>query len=737
MPGPGPVRAQPFRFQSLFARPLAARPSKGGGPSSAFFPESSVQGRIFHGGMSTGFGQGGQGSAPEPNKPWSQWNQASQASGSGFPTTGGFMHHFDETDPNRRGQWAPATGFSHASTGPMLGDPSLDNMNPSWNVEAGASRGHQNFPQQGLRNNHQQPHHGPTSQISWQNTSSPGGSHPAPLVSLLTQNGPSLLNNTGGHPIAQVQHKPMTPHMNQQHHPPPQQPVGMDVNSRAPGHHTIVKKEVFGRRVQPPPAQMTEVISATNSVTISPAAKAQQRAVAPPPQGRQDVGVKPMPNNGDPAHDPPGLNSLAGRPTVIRSSSTGSHGFGRRPPPTQPTMKARAQLRPAASSPSNAVHQDNRGMTNEVNKRPTILASLRQATRTDARPPTPTKTQQNSGMHHSPAASPISSSNQGYKNPPPAKPSGPKPNLSQLKRQWMERQRKLKSRMIIPENEKDSLNLEDVGLIAGIDIGHWRENKKTAKELCVALVVYSYPKFQEVYRDAMVFPVTAPYVSGFLAFREVEPLVRLFDKLRQTTPIFLPDVTLVHANGTLHFRGFGLACHFGVLADVPCIGVASSPLVFDGLTFENVRRDAQNLKPGDHHLLVGRSGKTHGAALGVHNGSSIYVSIGNKISLRAAVEVVNACCDTSRGKLTRPIPLISAGRITRLQPTALTRWLEDRDTQKNGSRAGKARPAGQKLIGRGTPLITVARTTAKSSTAGADNVWKRRRAANHLSGRTG
>lgn len=367
-----------------------------------------------------------------------------------------------------------------------------------------------------------------------------------------------------------------------------------------------------------------------------------------------------------------------------------------------------------------------------TSKRP-ILASLRQATRTEARPASPVARSQpvTQGMSSlSLDARAFGSPN--YRNPPPTKQTGPRPNLSQLKRQWMEQQRKLKNRMVIPATEKDSLCLDEVGLIAGIDIGHWRENKKTAKELCVALVVYQYPKFQEVYRDAMVFPVTAPYVSGFLAFREVEPLVRLFDKLRQKEPIFLPDVTLVHANGTLHFRGFGLACHFGVLADVPCIGVASSPLVFDGLTFENVRRDAQNLKPGDHHFLVGRSGKTHGAALGVHNGSSIFVSIGNKISLRAAVEVVNACCDTSRGKLTRPIPLISAGRITRLNPTALARWLEDRDNQKkNGSRGKSSRPLGQKLLGRGTPLITVTRSTTKLGTSGSSisgNVWKQRRA---------
>ena len=36
-------------------------------------------------------------------------------------------------------------------------------------------------------------------------------------------------------------------------------------------------------------------------------------------------------------------------------------------------------------------------------------------------------------------------------------------------------------------------------------------------------------------------------------------------------------------NGQLHPRGFGLACHLGVLLDVPCVGVAKTLIHVDGI----------------------------------------------------------------------------------------------------------------------------------------------------------
>ena len=69
-------------------------------------------------------------------------------------------------------------------------------------------------------------------------------------------------------------------------------------------------------------------------------------------------------------------------------------------------------------------------------------------------------------------------------------------------------------------------------------------------------------------------PLTFPYVPGLLSFRDAPATLELLDRLLER-----PDLLLVDGQGLAHPRRFGLACHLGVLADVPTIGVAKTRLV--------------------------------------------------------------------------------------------------------------------------------------------------------------
>ncbi|XP_021270766.1 endonuclease V isoform X2 [Numida meleagris] len=108
------------------------------------------------------------------------------------------------------------------------------------------------------------------------------------------------------------------------------------------------------------------------------------------------------------------------------------------------------------------------------------------------------------------------------------------------------------------------------------------------------------------------------------------------------------EVLLVDGNGLLHQRGFGVACHLGVLTDLPCVGVAKNLLQVDGLVKDELHKEQiRSLqKKGDTFPLIGTSGAVLGMALRGCNNSSkpLYISVGHRICLETAVHLVKSCC---------------------------------------------------------------------------------------------
>lgn len=117
-----------------------------------------------------------------------------------------------------------------------------------------------------------------------------------------------------------------------------------------------------------------------------------------------------------------------------------------------------------------------------------------------------------------------------------------------------------------------------------------------------------------------------PYIPGLLGFREVPALMVALDRL----PV-QPDLILVDGHGIAHPRRFGVACHLGVLRDVPTIGVAKSLLVGE-IAGEGPR--APIVWKGE---VIGMALRTRARA------NPILVSPGHRISLETAVAWVEAC----------------------------------------------------------------------------------------------
>lgn len=186
---------------------------------------------------------------------------------------------------------------------------------------------------------------------------------------------------------------------------------------------------------------------------------------------------------------------------------------------------------------------------------------------------------------------------------------------------------------------------EKLRYIGGVDVSFSKVNTSLA---CGALVVLDACTLEVVYEDYEVVHLDIPYVPGFLAFREAPVLLGILEKMKRAAQSYYPQLLMVDGNGLLHPRGFGLACHLGVLADLPTIGIGKNLHHIDGLTESGVRKLLEERKHCESDIipLTGKSGKVWGMALHSTKESSkpIYISSGHRISLDSSVKVVRACC---------------------------------------------------------------------------------------------
>lgn len=69
-----------------------------------------------------------------------------------------------------------------------------------------------------------------------------------------------------------------------------------------------------------------------------------------------------------------------------------------------------------------------------------------------------------------------------------------------------------------------------------------RQRNEVERDCSQCLTCACGPCHQVVYEDSHMVHLKAPYVSGFLAFREVPFLVELVQRLQEKEPGFMPQV---------------------------------------------------------------------------------------------------------------------------------------------------------------------------------------------------
>nr|WP_206204660.1 endonuclease V [Thermococcus sp. MAR1] len=160
------------------------------------------------------------------------------------------------------------------------------------------------------------------------------------------------------------------------------------------------------------------------------------------------------------------------------------------------------------------------------------------------------------------------------------------------------------------------LRPEEVKTVAAIDVSYRGNTARAAFVLC------SYPDCEVLRTKIVETEVPFPYIPTFFFLRETRPVL-----LALRGEKF--DLLLVEGHGKAHPRGYGLACHIGLLIRRPVIGVAKRPL--KGVAEKDFRK-------------VGKA----------------YVSVGHLVDLESAVRLIKSLLEEGY-----PKPLRLADRLSK------------------------------------------------------------------------
>lgn len=159
--------------------------------------------------------------------------------------------------------------------------------------------------------------------------------------------------------------------------------------------------------------------------------------------------------------------------------------------------------------------------------------------------------------------------------------------------------------------------------VAGADLSISRGSRRGY----AGLVVLDADTLETLDEASAAADVLFPYVPGYLSFRELPALAVAWERLR-----LRPDVVIFDGQGIAHPRRFGVACHGGLLFDVPSIGCAKSILVGrHGPLGEERGETAEIVHDGE---VVGMAVRTRARV------KPVYVSPGHLMDLPTAVEIV-------------------------------------------------------------------------------------------------
>lgn len=183
--------------------------------------------------------------------------------------------------------------------------------------------------------------------------------------------------------------------------------------------------------------------------------------------------------------------------------------------------------------------------------------------------------------------------------------------------------------------------------VAGVDVAYAGETS------IGAVAVLDFDSLALVESKTARCKTRFPYVPTLLSFREIPPALLAMKKLTTT-----PDVFMVDGQGIAHPYRLGFATHLGIVADKPTIGVAKSLLCGKIEPVQNEKRWTPITDKGE---VIGA------AVITAPRKKPVYVSIGHRVSLERAINIVLHCAQGRR----IPEPVRAAHMLANEEKTKL------------------------------------------------------------------
>ncbi|MDH4223616.1 MAG: endonuclease V [candidate division Zixibacteria bacterium] len=165
---------------------------------------------------------------------------------------------------------------------------------------------------------------------------------------------------------------------------------------------------------------------------------------------------------------------------------------------------------------------------------------------------------------------------------------------------------------------------QEIKVIGGVGINFNSSN------LAIAITMFDYPALKKLHSFSGIYPLFFPYTPNFFAFSCGEQILSILQRIQ------LPDLLIFPGKGIAHPRRLGLASHLGVLLNIPAIACSKRAFIRS--------YPEPEMTKGSFEYIFEKKEKIGIVLRSRDFVKPIFVTPGNRISVKSSLDIVLHCC---------------------------------------------------------------------------------------------